>query len=107
MPELFELNNQKGLRCEISTLCATLVSFAFTDKQGIEHSLVIQHKDRTNYLDPNLKDPFYVGKTIGRYAGRISTRAHEFMDLNSSKDQILLQISFVRERIICILHGMR
>ena len=90
MPEIFELTNRNGLRCEISTLGATLVSFSFTKQSGEIIPLILSYADREKYLDATQIDEQYLGKTIGRFAGRIRNSRHPFIDKSISENEILL-----------------
>lgn len=90
MPQIFELTNQNGLRCEISSLGATLVSFSFTKQSGEIIPLILSYSDRGKYLDATVNDTQYLGKTIGRFAGRIRNIEHTFIDKSIPDNEILL-----------------
>ena len=90
MPEIFELTNQNGLRCEISSFGATLVSFSLTKQSGEITPLILSYADREKYLDATQSDEQYLGKTIGRFAGRIRNSGHPFIDKSIPENEILL-----------------
>ncbi len=90
MPQIFELTNQNGLRCEISSFGATLVSFSFTKQSGEVTPLILTYADREKYIDETQYDDQYIGKTIGRFAGRIRNAEHPFIDKSIPKNEILL-----------------
>jgi aldose 1-epimerase len=90
MPQIFELTNQNGLRCEISSFGATLVSFSFTKQSGEIAPLILSYADREKYLDATQSDDQYIGKTIGRFAGRIRNAEHPLIDKSIPKNEILL-----------------
>ena len=90
MPEIFELTNQNGLRCEISSFGATLVSFSLTKQSGEITPLILSYADREKYLDATQSDDQYLGKTIGRFAGRIRNSGHPFIDKSIPENEILL-----------------
>jgi galactose mutarotase-like enzyme len=80
MPQIFELTNQNGLRCEISSFGATLVSFSFTKQSGEIAPLILSYADCEKYIDETQYDNQYMGKTIGRFAGRIRNAEHPFIN---------------------------
>ncbi len=90
MPEIFELNNRNGLRCEISTLGATLVSFSFTKQSGEIIPLILSYAAQEKYVDETQRDTQYLGKTIGRFAGRIRNAEHPLIDKSIPENEILL-----------------
>jgi aldose 1-epimerase len=90
MPEIFELTNRNGLRCEISTLGASLVSFSLTKQSGEITPLILSYADRDKYLDATQSDDQYLGKTIGRFAGRIRNTGHHLIDKSIPENEILL-----------------
>jgi aldose 1-epimerase len=90
MPKIFELINRNGLRCEISSFGATLVSFSFTKQSGEIIPLILSYEDREKYLDATQSDDQYLGKTIGRFAGRIRNSGHPLIDKSIPKNEILL-----------------
>jgi aldose 1-epimerase len=90
MPEIFELNNRNGLRCEISTLGATLVSFSFTKQSGELIPLILGYSAQEKYVDKTQSDTQYLGKTIGRFAGRIRNSGNTLIDKSIPKNEILL-----------------
>ena len=90
MPEIFELNNRNGLRCEISTLGATLVSFSFTKQSGEIIPLILSYAEQEKYVDETQRDTQYLGKTIGRFAGRIRNAEHPLIDKSIPENEILL-----------------
>lgn len=90
MPQIFELTNQNGLRCEISSFGATLVSFSFTKQSGEVKPLILSYADHEKYIDETQYDDQYMGKTIGRFAGRIRNAEHPFIDKSISENEILL-----------------
>jgi aldose 1-epimerase len=90
MPEIFELNNRNGLRCEISTIGATLVSFSFTKQSGELIPLILSYAAQEKYVDKTQKDIQYIGKTIGRFAGRIRNAGNNLIDKSIPENEILL-----------------
>ncbi len=90
MPEIFELNNRNGLRCEISTLGATLVSFSFTKQSGEIIPLILSYAAQEKYVDETQRDTQYLGKTIGRFAGRIRNSGNTLIDKSIPENEILL-----------------
>jgi aldose 1-epimerase len=90
MPQIFELTNQNGLRCEISSFGATLVAFSFTKQSGEIAPLILSYADREKYIDETQCDNQYIGKTIGRFAGRIRNAEHPLIDKSIPKNEILL-----------------
>jgi aldose 1-epimerase len=90
MPEIFELNNRNGLRCEISTLGATLVSFSFTKQSGELIPLILSYAAQEKYVDETRRDTQYLGKTIGRIAGRIRNSGTTLIDKSIPENKILL-----------------
>jgi aldose 1-epimerase len=90
MPEIFELNNRNGLRCEISTIGATLVSFSFTKQSGEIIPLILSYAAQEKYVDETQRDTQYLGKTIGRFAGRIRNAGNNLIDKSIPENEILL-----------------
>ncbi len=90
MPEIFELNNRNGLRCEISTLGATLFSFSFTKQSGEIIPLILSYAAQEKYVDETQRDTQYLGKTIGRFAGRIRNSGNTLIDKSIPENEILL-----------------
>jgi aldose 1-epimerase len=90
MPEIFELNNRNGLRCEISTLGATIVSFSFTKHSGEIIPLILSYAAQEKYVDETQRDTQYLGKTIGRFAGRIRNSENTLIDKSIPENEILL-----------------
>lgn len=60
--------NSKGMRAEVCTLGATLVSLFFQDKNGVEKDLVLGYDDPADYLTHTT----YFGATVGRNGNRIA-----------------------------------
>jgi len=90
MPEIFELNNRNGLRCEVSTLGATLVSFSFTKQSGEIIPLILSYATQEKYVDETQRDTQYLAKTIGRFAGRIRNSGNTLIDKSIPENEILL-----------------
>jgi aldose 1-epimerase len=90
MPQIFELTNQNGLCCEISSFGATLVSFSFTKQSGEVTPLILSYADHEKYIDETQYDHQYIGKSIGRFAGRIRNAEHPLIDKSISENEILL-----------------
>ncbi len=59
--------NSKGMRAEVCTLGATLVSLFFKDKNGVEKDLVLGYDNPADYLNHTT----YFGATVGRNGNRI------------------------------------
>lgn len=59
--------NSKGMRAEVCTLGATLVSLFFKDKNGVEKDLVLGYDNPADYLSHTT----YFGATVGRNGNRI------------------------------------
>jgi len=57
----------KGMRAEVCTLGATLVSLFFKDKNGVEKDLVLGYDNPADYLNHTT----YFGATVGRNGNRI------------------------------------
>ena len=67
------LQNQCGLRMEVTNYGATLMRLQVPDKAGNSTDVVIGLPDAESYSKaPYQKYNFYLGATVGRYAGRIS-----------------------------------
>jgi len=67
----YELTNDNNVKVCISDLGATIIAIMVPDKNGSVKNIVLGYDSLDEYLD----DPFYVGGTIGRFAGRISKSA--------------------------------
>jgi len=66
--ELFTLKNSHGLEARIMTWGAALVSLKVPDAQGHSGDVVLGFDD----LDGYLKQDYFFGKVVGRYANRIA-----------------------------------
>lgn len=65
----------KAGKCEVllTNIGASVVSLKVPDRNRLSENIVIGYSDVTDYL----KNPFYLGSTIGRVAGRISAGKFE------------------------------
>jgi len=69
---LYELQNDGGMRVMITNIGATITSIYAADKNGKFEDIVLGFDDPKMYLDETyLKDGFFLGATVGRYANRI------------------------------------
>lgn len=66
--EIYTLTNSKGAEARIMTYGGTLVSLKVPDRKGNFDDVVLGYDTLGGYL----KDDFYIGYTIGRYANRIA-----------------------------------
>lgn len=64
--ELVVITNKKGTQTSITNLGATIVSFIFKDKKGINRDVVLGYDDPTDYLTYDS----YFGCCVGRSANR-------------------------------------
>ncbi len=67
MEKKVTIANSKGMRAEVCTLGATLVSLFFKDKNGVEKDLVLGYDNPADYLNHTT----YFGATVGRNGNRI------------------------------------
>lgn len=64
---LFRLTNASGASIELTNLGATWVSAYMPNSYGILENILLGYDNAEDYI----KDPFYMGATIGRFANRI------------------------------------
>ena len=69
----FLLKNSKGISVKILSFGGIIQEINLPDKNGLTENVVL------NYTNPNdyIKDNFYMGALIGRYANRISKSSFE------------------------------
>ncbi len=63
-----KLINSNGLELEVLNLGASIISLKVPDREGKLVNVVVGLENETDYIN----EPYYLGKTVGRYAGRIS-----------------------------------
>lgn len=66
-PELISLKTNYG-EVILSNIGASIISIKVPDRNGMLENVVLSYTDENNYLN----NPFYLGSTIGRVAGRIN-----------------------------------
>lgn len=64
---LFRLTNASGASIELTNLGASWVSAHMPDKHGIFESILLGYDNAEGYI----KDTYYMGATVGRFANRI------------------------------------
>jgi aldose 1-epimerase len=64
---MFTLENSIGMKAEIIEYGAILVSLSVPDKNGVFENVILGY----DTIDQYVKDPFYMGATVGRSANRI------------------------------------
>jgi len=69
----FLLKNSNGISVKILSYGGIIQEINFPDKNGFSENVVLSYKNPKDYI----KDNFYIGALIGRYANRISKSSFE------------------------------
>lgn len=85
---VFRLTNSKGYYAEVCNFGATLTSLIVPDSYGKADNIILSYDKTEDYL----RDTFYLGSTIGRFANRIACARFELdgelfhLDRNDGKN---------------------
>lgn len=66
--KLFTIQNSRGTKLTVSNCGAAVVCLYVSDKNGVFSDIVLGYEDPAEYL----KDDYYIGTIVGRYANRIA-----------------------------------
>ena len=70
----YKIKNSKGMELEVSNYGATICSLKVSNKYGLQTNVVVGLEEIEDYLQsPYTEANLYLGSSIGRYAGRISS----------------------------------
>ena len=73
---LFRLTNASGASIELTNLGASWVSAHMPDKHGIFENILLGYDNAEGYI----KDTYYMGATVGRFANRIHQASFSIKD---------------------------